>query len=165
MIGKWEETAYVPLHAADMRKESGGVCVIKLDINCDMGEGFGRARQHEDLGILKWITSVNIACGLHAGDPHIICRTVEAALKHGVKIGAHPGYPDVHGFGRRPMHLTMDEVYELVLYQVAALDGVTRALGGELHHVKLHGALYNEAAERRSWPRRSSALSPTSTKS
>jgi UPF0271 protein len=128
--------------------ESGGVSVIKLDINCDMAEGFGRARQHEDLGIMKWITSVNIACGLHAGDPHIICKTVEAALKHGVKIGAHPGYPDVQGFGRRSMHLSAKEVYELVLYQVAALDGVTRALGGELHHVKLHGALYNEAAER-----------------
>ncbi|QQE72932.1 5-oxoprolinase subunit PxpA [Brevibacillus composti] len=122
--------------------------MIHLDINCDLAEGYGRGRRGEDLGIMKWITSVNIACGLHAGDPHIICRTVEAALRHGVKIGAHPGYPDVHGFGRRSMNLTVREVYELILYQVSALSGVTRALGGELHHVKLHGALYNEAAER-----------------
>ncbi len=122
--------------------------VIKLDINCDLGEGFGRARLSEDLGILKWITSVNIACGLHAGDPHIICRTVEAAIRQGVNVGAHPGYPDLQGFGRRSMGLSAKEVYELVVYQVAALHGVTQALGGKLHHVKLHGALYNEAAER-----------------
>ncbi|WP_400163940.1 LamB/YcsF family protein [Brevibacillus sp. TJ4] len=122
--------------------------MIQLDINCDMAEGFGRGRQTEDLGIMKWITSVNIACGMHAGDPHIIRRTIEAALKHNVKVGAHPGYPDVHGFGRRSMNLSVNEVYDLVLYQVSALSGMTRALGGELHHVKLHGALYNEAAER-----------------
>ncbi|MCM3080259.1 5-oxoprolinase subunit PxpA [Brevibacillus invocatus] len=122
--------------------------MIQLDINCDMAECFGRGRQSEDLGILKWITSVNIACGMHAGDPHIIRRTIDAALKHNVKIGAHPGYADPHGFGRRSINLSANEVYELVLYQVAALAGMTRALGGALHHVKLHGALYNEAAER-----------------
>lgn len=121
---------------------------MKLDINCDMGEGFGRNRLSEDIGILKWVTSTNIACGFHAGDPHLIARLVEAALKQGVMIGAHPGYPDLHGFGRRSLHLSPREVYELVLYQVAALDGITRALGGNLHHVKLHGALYNEASER-----------------
>ena len=122
--------------------------MIQLDINCDMAEGFSRGRQSEDLGIMKWITSVNIACGLHAGDPHMIRRTIEAALTHDVRIGAHPGYPDVHGFGRRSMNLSANEVYDLVLYQVSALSGMTRALGGQLHHVKLHGALYNEAAER-----------------
>ncbi|WP_232699632.1 5-oxoprolinase subunit PxpA [Brevibacillus daliensis] len=121
---------------------------MKLDINCDMGEGFGRNRLEEDLGILRWITSVNVACGFHSGDPHVIYRTVEAALKQGVKVGAHPGYPDLHGFGRRSMQMSMQEIYELVLYQVSALDGITRALGGKLNHVKLHGALYNEAAER-----------------
>jgi UPF0271 protein len=130
-----------------MAERKWGEVVIKLDINCDLGEGFGRARLQEDLGILKWITSVNIACGLHAGDPHIICRTVEAAIRQGVNIGAHPGYPDLQGFGRRSMNLSAREVYELVLYQVAALKGVTQALGGTLHHVKLHGALYNQAAE------------------
>ncbi|UFJ43285.1 LamB/YcsF family protein [Brevibacillus humidisoli] len=113
-----------------------------------MGEGFGRLRIREDIGILKWVTSANIACGYHAGDPHVICSLVEEALRLGVKVGAHPGYPDVHGFGRRPMNLSPKEVYEIVLYQVAALDGITRAFGGELHHVKLHGALYNEAAVR-----------------
>lgn len=122
--------------------------MIKLDINCDLGEARGRYPMSEDLGILKWITSVNVACGLHAGDPHMIARIVEAALQSGVKVGAHPGYPDWQGFGRRSMHLTPREVYELVLYQVAALEGVTRALGGKLHHVKMHGALYNESAER-----------------
>ncbi|MGD8191609.1 LamB/YcsF family protein [Brevibacillus ginsengisoli] len=121
---------------------------MKLDINCDLGEWFGRSRLSEDLGILKWITSMNIACGFHAGDPHIIAKLVDAALKNGVMIGAHPGYPDMQGFGRRSMHLSPKEVYELVLYQVAALDGITRAIGGSLHHVKLHGALYHEASER-----------------
>ncbi|WP_026074542.1 5-oxoprolinase subunit PxpA [Brevibacillus massiliensis] len=121
---------------------------MRLDINCDMGEGFGRYRLQEDLGILKWITSANIACGFHSGDPHVICTLVEAALRNNVMVGAHPGYPDVQGFGRRSMALSTREVYELVLYQVAALDGITRGLGGKLHHVKLHGALYNEAAER-----------------
>ncbi len=132
----------------DNKRERGDKDRMKLDINCDMGEMFGRHRLDEDMGILRWITSVNIACGFHSGDPHVICRTVEAALKQGVKIGAHPGYPDVHGFGRRSMNLSMCEVYELILYQVSALEGITRALGGTLHHVKLHGALYNEAAER-----------------
>jgi UPF0271 protein len=122
--------------------------MIRLDINCDLGEGSGRYRMSDDLGILKWITSVNVACGMHAGDPHMICRIVESALESGVMIGAHPGYPDWQGFGRRSMNLSAKEVYELVLYQVAALHGMTRALGGRLHHVKLHGALYNEAAEK-----------------
>jgi UPF0271 protein len=122
--------------------------MIKLDINCDLGEGTGRSRLSEDLGILKWITSVNVACGMHAGDPHMICRIIESALDSGVMVGAHPGYPDWQGFGRRSMHLSQKEVYELVLYQVSALHGMTSALGGKLHHVKLHGALYNEAAER-----------------
>ncbi|WP_139489405.1 LamB/YcsF family protein [Brevibacillus dissolubilis] len=121
---------------------------MKLDINCDMGEEFGRSRWGEDLGIMRWITSVNVACGVHAGDPHVIARTIEGAIRHNVKIGAHPGYPDMQGFGRRSMNLSLKEVYELVLYQVSALEGMTRALGGRLHHVKLHGALYNEAAER-----------------
>ncbi|MBO8163179.1 MAG: 5-oxoprolinase subunit PxpA [Brevibacillus sp.] len=121
---------------------------MKLDINCDMGEGFGRYRLREDVGILKWVTSANIACGFHAGDPHVICGLVEAALQQNVNVGAHPGYPDIQGFGRRSMNLSPKDVYELVLYQVAALNGITKALGGKLHHVKLHGALYNEAAER-----------------
>lgn len=120
----------------------------RLDINCDLGEGTGRYHINEDLDILKWITSVNVPCGLHAGDPHLIRRIVERSLQQGVMIGAHPGYPDLQGFGRRSMNLSVSEVYDLVLYQVSALYGMTRALGGRLHHVKLHGALYNEAAER-----------------
>lgn len=122
--------------------------MIRLDINCDLGEVTGRYRFNEDLGVLKWITSANVACGLHAGDPHSIRRILEAAMQSGVMIGAHPGYPDWQGFGRRSMNLSLSEVYEIVLYQVSALHGMTRALGGRLHHVKLHGALYNEAAER-----------------
>jgi len=120
----------------------------RLDINCDLGEATGRYRMNEDMGILKWITSVNVACGLHAGDPHSIRRIIEASIQNGVMIGAHPGYPDSQGFGRRSMNLSLNEVYDIVLYQVAALHGMTRAMGGRLHHVKLHGALYNEAAER-----------------
>ncbi len=122
--------------------------MIRLDINCDLGEVTGRYRINEDLGILKWITSANVACGMHAGDPHSIRQILEAALESRVMIGAHPGYPDWQGFGRRSMNLSLSEVYDLVLYQVSALYGMTRALGGNLHHVKLHGALYNEAAER-----------------
>ncbi len=121
---------------------------MKLDINCDMGEGVARCHANADVDILRWITSANIPCGLHAGNPHTICRMIESALEYGVKVGAHPAYPDAHGFGRRSMNLSLREVYELILYQVSALEGMTRALGGRLHHVKLHGALYNEAAER-----------------
>ncbi len=122
--------------------------MVTVDINCDLEEAYGYYRLREEEEILKRVTSVNIPCGFHAGNPHIICRMVEAALAHQVKVGAHPGFPDMQGFGYRSMNLSLREVYEIMLYQVSALEGITRAYGGDLHHVKLHGALYNEAAER-----------------
>lgn len=119
-----------------------------VDLNCDMGESFGAWTMGADLAILPHVSSANIACGFHAGDPTVMRRTVEAALAHGVAIGAHPGLPDLAGFGRRVMEVTPDEAYDLVVYQVGALAGVARACGGRLSHVKAHGALYNMAARR-----------------
>lgn len=118
-----------------------------IDLNCDMGESFGVWKMGSDEALMDHVTSVNIACGFHAGDPTTIRKTIETAIAKGVAIGAHPGYPDLQGFGRRNMSLSSGEVYDIVLYQVAALKGVCEALGGRLHHVKPHGALYNQAAK------------------
>lgn len=117
-----------------------------IDLNCDMGESFGEWRIGADDALLRLATSANVACGYHAGDPSTIERTVRAALQHRVAIGAHPSYPDLVGFGRRSLKVAPDELESLVLYQVAAVQGIVRASGGVLHHVKLHGALYNDAA-------------------
>ena len=119
----------------------------RIDLNCDMGESFGAWRMGNDVEILDHVTSANIACGFHAGDPPTMHRTVAAALERGVAIGAHPGLPDLQGFGRRTMALTPDEAYDIVVYQVGALAGFAQALGGRLSHVKAHGALYNMAAK------------------
>ena len=119
----------------------------RIDLNCDMGEGFGAYHMGDDLAILDYVTSANIACGFHAGDPATMHQTVEAALAKGVAVGAHPGLPDLQGFGRRTMALTPREAYDIVVYQVGALAGFTQALGGRLSHVKAHGALYNMAAK------------------
>lgn len=118
----------------------------EIDLNCDMGESFGPWRMGEDEALLELVTSANVACGYHAGDPPAIERTVQLALSRGVAVGAHPAYPDLQGFGRRSMYLAPDELESILLYQVAALHGITRALGGNLRHVKLHGALYNDTA-------------------
>lgn len=118
----------------------------RIDLNCDMGESFGAYRIGADEAVLPYITSANIACGFHAGDPSVMRRTVAAALDHGVAIGAHPGLPDLVGFGRRAMDITPDEAYDLVVYQVGALFGFVAAAGARLQHVKPHGALYNMAA-------------------
>jgi UPF0271 protein len=118
-----------------------------IDLNCDMGESFGAYRMGNDLEILDYVTSANIACGFHAGDPATMHETVEAAFAKGVAVGAHPGLPDLQGFGRRTMALTPREAYEIVVYQVGALAGFAQALGGRLSHVKAHGALYNMAAK------------------
>ncbi len=118
----------------------------KVDLNCDLGESFGRYLLGEDEAVMASITSANIACGMHAGDPPVIDRTIRLAVQHGVHVGAHPGYPDLQGFGRRVMELTPEEAEAFVLYQVSALAGMARANGAELVHVKTHGALYNQAA-------------------
>jgi UPF0271 protein len=117
-----------------------------VDLNCDLGESFGAYRIWADDEILPHITSANIACGFHAGDPAVMRRTVEAARSHGVAVGAHPGLDDLAGFGRRAMELSPQEAYDLVVYQVGALLGFALAAGAELSHVKPHGALYNMAA-------------------
>ena len=118
-----------------------------MDINCDLGESFGRYELGEDEEVMQVITSANVACGLHAGDPLTMERTVRLAARYGVAVGAHPGYPDLQGFGRREMDLTPEEVAAFVLYQIGALAGFTRAAGVDLCHVKPHGALYNQAAQ------------------
>lgn len=118
----------------------------EIDFNSDLGEGFGLYRLGDDQAVLAQITSANIACGFHAGDPRIMRQTVATAIAAGVAIGAHPSFPDLQGFGRRNMNLSPDEAYECVLYQVGALSGFARAQGTTLQHVKPHGALYNQAA-------------------
>lgn len=123
---------------------------MKIDLNCDMGESFGVYHLGQDAAVMPEITSVNIACGFHAGDPLVMDETVQLAQRYGVAVGAHPGYPDLQGFGRRNMKLTADEVERIVLYQVGALAGFARSLQIDLVHVKPHGALYNQAAADRS---------------
>lgn len=118
---------------------------LTIDLNCDMGESFGLWTMGHDLDVLPYVTSANIACGFHAGDPTTMRRTVQAAIKQGVALGAHPGLPDLLGFGRRTLDISPDAVYDLVVVQVGALAAVASSQGGQLHHVKAHGALYNMA--------------------
>lgn len=120
---------------------------MQVDLNCDIGESFGRYSLGQDEAILPKVTSANVACGFHAGDPLVMTQTVKLAAVRGVAVGAHPSYPDLQGFGRRNMDLAPDEVKAMVLYQIGALAGVARAAGVELEHVKPHGALYNQAAK------------------
>jgi UPF0271 protein len=117
-----------------------------IDINCDLGESFGQYTIGSDKEIMDYITSANIACGFHAGDYSTMKKTVALAAEKGVNIGAHPGLPDIQGFGRRNMALLKGEAYDLTLYQLGALDAFARAEGVQLSHVKPHGALYNMAA-------------------
>ncbi|KAI1097208.1 LamB/YcsF [Jackrogersella minutella] len=113
-----------------------------IEINCDMGEGFGRWKMGPDEELMRYVDVANVACGFHAGDPSIMLRTVRLAKQHGVRVGAHPGMPDLLGFGRRRMSIAPDEMYALVLYQVGALAGMLAAEGVPLNHVKPHGELY-----------------------
>ena len=121
----------------------------KIDLNCDMGESFGRYTIGADEQIISAITSANIACGFHAGDPTTMRKTVNLAVKHSVSIGAHPGLDDLSGFGRRNIAITPQEVYDIVVYQIGALHGFVVSEGAVLKHVKPHGALYNMAAVNR----------------
>jgi 5-oxoprolinase (ATP-hydrolysing) subunit A len=111
-----------------------------------MGESYGVWKMGADAEIMPLISSANIACGFHGGDPATIRQTVQLALKHGVAIGAHPSLPDLQGFGRRAMKISPQDMYDLVLYQAGAVEAFARAAGAKLHHVKCHGALYNMAA-------------------
>jgi len=119
--------------------------MLKVDLNADMGESFGMYKLGHDEEFMKYITSANIACGFHAGDYSTMKHTVQLAKKFGVQVGAHPGLPDLQGFGRREMKLTPEEVYDIVVYQVGALKAFTEASGLKLHHVKPHGSLYGMA--------------------
>ncbi len=115
----------------------------RIDINCDMGESFGAYTLGMDVKVIKHISSANIACGYHAGDPQVMDKTVKLAKEHGVAVGAHPGYPDLVGFGRRNMDCTPDEIRDFVIYQISALNGFCRLHGIKMQHVKPHGSLYN----------------------
>lgn len=119
-----------------------------IDLNCDLGEGFGAWEMGNDAAMIELATSVNIACGFHAGDADIMRRTVDLAKARGVSIGAHPGYRDLHGFGRRPMPgLKASEIENLIAYQIGALQAIATAAGHKVTHVKAHGAISNVACE------------------
>lgn len=120
-----------------------------VDLNSDLGEAFGAHRVGFDEELFELISSANVACGFHGGDPRVMERTVAAAKARGVAVGAHPGFPDLVGFGRRQMQVTADEARTDTLYQVAALDGFCRAAGVTMQHVKAHGAFYNAAVKDR----------------
>lgn len=119
---------------------------MKVDLNCDLGESFGAYKIGEDERILDYVSSINIACGFHAGDPMVMAETVKMAVEKNIAIGAHPGFPDLMGFGRRNMQISKEEARNYMLYQIGALDAFVKAAGGKLNHVKPHGALYNMAA-------------------
>jgi 5-oxoprolinase (ATP-hydrolysing) subunit A len=114
-----------------------------IDLNCDMGESYGRWTLGADAEIMAFISSANIACGFHGGDPHVMRQTVELALRHGVAIGSHPALPDLMGFGRRKMDVTPQEIRDYMIYQTGALREVVSVAGSALQHVKPHGILYN----------------------
>ncbi len=119
---------------------------MKIDLNADLGESFGRHIKGNDAEIIKYVTSASIACGYHGGDPLTIENTIKLALENNVAIGAHPSYDDLVGFGRRSMKISDDDLFSMILYQVGALKAMTEALGGNLKHVKPHGAMYNDLA-------------------
>jgi 5-oxoprolinase (ATP-hydrolysing) subunit A len=120
-----------------------------IDINCDMGESFGRYSLGMDAEVIPYISSANVACGFHAGDPVVLDRTVRMAVAHGVGVGAHPGFPDLLGFGRRNMDCTPEEIRNYLIYQIGAVQAFCTVHGTRLRHVKPHGSLYNMAARSR----------------
>lgn len=122
--------------------------MLIIDLNCDLGESFGRYSLGQDEEVIRYISSGNVACGFHAGDPGVMRRTVELLAARNVAIGAHPGLPDLVGFGRRELAVEPEEVENLVIYQVGALKAFAESVGAGLCHVKPHGALYNMAAKR-----------------
>lgn len=121
--------------------------MVQVDLNCDLGESFGNYKLGNDELILQLITSANIACGFHAGDQHVMNETVKKAVEHNIHIGAHPGFQDLNGFGRRNMDVTPNEVYDLVIYQLGALSGFCKIHNTKIYHVKPHGALYQMGAK------------------
>lgn len=126
-------------------KRLGGIGLETVDINSDLGESFGNYKIGNDEVILQYVTSANIACGFHGGDPQVMDYTVKTCLENHVAIGAHPGLPDLLGFGRRNIQITPQEAKAYVMYQIGALNAFVKAYGGKMQHVKPHGALYNMA--------------------
>jgi UPF0271 protein len=122
---------------------------VRIDLNADVGESAGTNTIGDDAGVMRSVTSANIAAGFHAGDPSVLRRTIRLAREHGVAVGAHPSFPDRDGFGRREMQVPGSDLEDLILYQIAAVAGVARCEGVSLQHVKPHGALYNMAARDR----------------
>ncbi len=120
---------------------------MKIDLNCDLGESFGNYKIGMDDEVIKFISSANIACGFHASDPLVMEKTVALAKENGVKIGAHPGFPDLAGFGRRNMNVSPKELKAMVVYQIGALNAFCKANEIKMNHVKPHGAMYNMAAK------------------
>ena len=120
---------------------------MKIDLNCDLGESFGNYKIGMDEEVIKFISSANIACGFHASDPLVMEKTVALAKENGVKVGAHPGFPDLVGFGRRNMNVSPKELKAMVVYQIGALNAFCKASGIKMNHVKPHGAMYNMAAK------------------
>lgn len=131
------------------KKPKGELSLLSVDLNCDLGESFGAYKMGNDEEVLKFISSANIACGFHAGDPSVMKKTVKLARKLGVAIGAHPGLPDLSGFGRREMNIKPEDIYNLMVYQIGALQAVATTEKTNVVHVKPHGALYNMAAKDR----------------
>ena len=121
--------------------------MYKIDLNSDLGESFGAYKIGSDTNVIPLISSANVACGFHAGDPTVMAKTVELCKNSGCAIGAHPGYPDLVGFGRRNMAVSPEDVKAMVTYQIGALDAFCKAAGIRLQHVKPHGAMYNMAAK------------------
>ena len=128
--------------------KSSHLTSLRVDLNADIGESFGIYKIGNDERLLRCITSANIACGFHAGDPSVMRSTIRLAARAGVAVGAHPGFADLAGFGRREIQIAPQEITDLVLYQVGALSAMARAEGLELQHVKPHGALYNMSVRR-----------------
>src|SRR5688572_10816242 len=128
------------------RRPGRGIACRLMDLNADLGESFGRWTLGDDERLVAHITSANVACGFHAGDFRVMETSVATCRRAGVRVGAQPGYPDLIGFGRRPMPYEADEVESLVRYQIGALEAFCRAAGVDMQHVKPHGALYNQAA-------------------
>jgi len=118
---------------------------LKVDINCDLGESYGQFKIGYDEEVMPHITSANVACGFHAGDPTVMKQSVELARRHKVAVGAHPGFPDLMGFGRREMNLSPEEIRSYIIYQTGALQAFAKTSGIKLQHIKPHGALYNMA--------------------
>jgi 5-oxoprolinase (ATP-hydrolysing) subunit A len=122
--------------------------MTKVNLNADMGEGFGAYDIGDDAAMLDMVASANVACGFHAGDPTVMNRVIRAAVDKGVSVGAHPGFNDLPGFGRRRIDMSMPDIESMIAYQIGALQGMAAAAGGKVTHVKPHGALNNMASER-----------------